>query len=160
MKKIFALTLMLLFLQGNLSAQDFTAIVKSTGCKIVKGNSDEPIKSAEFIQWKKDEFRMVSQTLVAASIGVRIWFEEEIYESNADAENRLKNFKKLPPKMQETYDKFHGKMLSEFSFREAFRKGNKVYIVSAPASFTWSNGDVTKYRKKLEKQLKETSKNT
>jgi hypothetical protein len=154
MKNILFFALISLFSLTNLFAQNFENSVKSTGCKIVKGNSDEPIKSAEFIQWKIDEFRMVSQTLVTASIGVRIWFEEEIYESNADAENRLKNFKKLPPKMQETYDKFHGKMLSEFSFREAFRKGKKVYIVSAPAYGTWLNGDVTKYRKKLEKQLK------
>jgi hypothetical protein len=154
MKNILFFALISLFSLTNLFAQNFENSVKSTGCKIVKGNSDEPIKSSEFIQWKIDEFRMVSQTLVTASIGVRIWFEEEIYESNADAENRLKNFKKLPPKMQETYDKFHGKMLSEFSFREAFRKGKKVYIVSAPAYGTWLNGDVTEYRKKLEKQLK------
>jgi hypothetical protein len=154
MKKTLLSILLLLSLTIISFAQDFTAIVKSTGCKIVKGNSDEPIKSEEFIQWKKDEFKMVSQTLVTASIGVRIWFEEEVFGTVADAENRLKNFKKLPPKMQETYDKFDGKMLSEFSFREAFRKGKRVYIVSAPAYGTWLNGDVNKYRKKLEKKLK------
>ncbi len=145
---------MFLLFFGDLSAQDFVAIVKSTGCKIVKGNNDEPIKSKELIQWKKDEFKMASQTLVTASIGVRIWFEEEVFSSDAEAENRLKNFKKLPPKMQETYDKFDGKMLSEFNFREAFRKGKKVYIVSSPAYGTWLNGDITKYRKKLEKKIK------
>jgi hypothetical protein len=154
MKSILFFALIFVFSLANLTAQDFPEIVKSTGCKIVKGNADEPIKSQEFIQWKKDEFKMVSQTLVTASIGVRIWFEEEVFESNAEAENRLKNFKKLPPKMQETYDKFDGKMLSEFNFREAFRKGKKVYIVSAPAYGTWLNGDVTKYRKKLQKLLK------
>ncbi len=154
MKKILVFTIVFLMLCCNLSAQDFSAIVKSIGCKVVKGNSDDPIKSLEFIQWKKDEFKMKSQTLVTASIGVRIWFEEEVFESIADAEIRLINFKKLPPNMQETYDKFHGKMLSEFSFREAFRKGKKVYIVSAPASQTWAIGDVAKYRKKLEKQLR------
>jgi hypothetical protein len=154
MKKTLISILMLLSLTVSSSAQDFTAIVKSTGCKIVKGNSDEPIKSEEFIQWKKAEFKMMSQTLVMASIGMRIWFEEEIFGTVVDAENRLKNFKKLPPKMQETYDKFDGKMLSEFNFREAFRKGKNVYIVSAPAYGTWLNGDVAKYRKKLEKKLK------
>jgi hypothetical protein len=137
----------------NNSAKSLENSIKSIGCKIRKPDGSV-LFFTDFIQWKKDEFKMISQTAITASYGMAIYFEEEVYANGQDAESRLQNLMKVSPEIATEQKKMHDKVHTELEFREAFRRGKKVYIVSVPAYGSWLNGNVAKYRKQLEKVIK------
>lgn len=126
--------------------------VKSIGCKIRKPDGGI-LYDSKFINWKKDEFKMISQTVITASYGMRIYFEEEVYANEQDAENRLSTFKKVSPEIEAKMNEMHRKIHTELDFREAFRRDENVYFVSVPGYGQWLDGDVKKYRQKLEKAI-------
>lgn len=137
----------------NTPSKILTDAVKAIGCKIKKDNGGI-IYDAKFLQWKKVEFKLISQTVITASYGNLIYFEEEIYASVEDAENRLKNFKKVSPELQAKIEEMHHKIYTELDFREAFRRDKRVYFVSITSWGGWLDGHVATYRKKLEKVIK------
>ena len=84
-------------------------------------------------------FRAQNQISFAAKcqakdgLGYTFWFEEETYTGETDAKTRLPRKKELPPKLKKEFGECGDKTLSEYMFRNAFQRGNKVYIVSAKA---------------------------
>ena len=161
MKQIILL-IFLLFGFLTINAQELKKAAAAIGCKTVNEQdyNYNKMKSDEFDKWKKDEFNAQSQTSFAAkcrtSDGLRytFWFEEETYANETDAEARMSKTHQVPPQLQKEYDDFDGKTLSEYMFRDSFRRGSKVYIFSSKAFKLALEDDFTPIRKKLERQIK------
>jgi len=154
--------MLILFGSVTINAQELKKAAVLIGCKPVKEQNFDlnMTDAAEFDKWKKDEFKAQSQTSFAAKCrakdGLRytFWFEEEIYGDETDAKARLSKKNALPPKLKEEFEKFDGKTLSEYMFRESFRRRKKVYIVSAKAFKLALEDDISRISKKLESKIK------
>lgn len=158
------LILSTLFLFGGLAvnAQVLKKAATAIGCKPVDERAFDynTLDSADFDRWKKDEFNVASRTSFAAKCrakdGLRytFWFEEETYADVRDAEARMSKTHRLPPQLQKAFKDCDGKTLSEYMFRDEFRRGGKVYIISSKAFKLALNDDLTPIRERLERRIK------
>ncbi len=135
-------------------AGSFEKTVRSIGCKIRKPNSSI-LYDDDLENWKKKEFGMVRQTILTASYGSLIYFEEEEYASEQAAKKRFENFKSVSPEVDAKNKATHGKRHPELELRKSFQHGNSVYFVSVTSYGAWLDGVVEKYRMRLENALKE-----
>lgn len=154
--------MLVLFGCVTINAQGLKKAAVLIGCKPVNEQNFDlnTTDSAEFDKWKKDEFKAQKQISFAAKCRVKdglrytFWFEEETYASKTDATARLSKNNALPPKLKKEFKEYDGKTLSEYMFREAFQRGNKVYIVSAKAFKLALEDEISRISEKLKSKIK------
>ena len=78
----------------------------------------------------------------------RFLFEEEIFETEKNADDRLKNLQRLPAGEHDKSDYAVAKILGQ-----GFVRGKKLYTVGAFAAFLEADGHVTKLSGKLKTKI-------
>lgn len=135
----------------------FRKQIVAIGCRIFEQTdmSAESMSPEETVKWQTEQFNLRSKISFIAKCRTRdrlfykFLFQQEIYETEADAAKRLPRIHELPPNENDKSD-----FAVPIILREGFRIGNKIYTVGTFTAKVEIEGDVKRRRQQLEKAVR------